>query len=235
MLAALTGLGLSAAAGLNAYIPFLVVALVARFTDVVSLPSGWEWMESWWAIGLGVVLLAAEVLLDKVPVVDTLNDAVQTAIRPASAGIVVAATTAAQDVEDSSSFLADNPWISIVLGAVVALVVHTAKATIRPVANAGTGGVAAPVLSTAEDGVSVGLSLLALLAPVLALVALLAVVWAFVRMLRAAVRRGDARRRERRAAEAAHRMQAASDDVSRGRPPSLPEPRRRREPGPEQR
>ena len=31
-------MGLSAAAGLNAYIPFLIVALIARFTDFIMLP-----------------------------------------------------------------------------------------------------------------------------------------------------------------------------------------------------
>ena len=37
MLAALTGMGLSAAAGLNAYIPFLVVALIARSVSYTHL------------------------------------------------------------------------------------------------------------------------------------------------------------------------------------------------------
>src|SRR5687768_11368894 len=81
VLAALTGMSLSAAAGLNAYIPFLVVALVARFTDYIVLPAGYEWIESNWAIGIGSVLLVAEVVLDKVPAVDTVNDTIQTFIR----------------------------------------------------------------------------------------------------------------------------------------------------------
>ena len=63
MIAALTGMGLSAAAGLNAYIPFLVVALIARFTDVITLPQSYSWIESWWAIGIGSVLLLTEVVL----------------------------------------------------------------------------------------------------------------------------------------------------------------------------
>ena len=73
MLAALTGIGLSAAAGLNAYIPFLVVALIARFTDYITLPVGYEWIESSWAIGIGAALLLAEVILDKIPAVDTIS------------------------------------------------------------------------------------------------------------------------------------------------------------------
>ena len=49
MIAALTGMGLSAAAGFNAYIPFLIVALVARFSDFITLPQSYAWIESWWA------------------------------------------------------------------------------------------------------------------------------------------------------------------------------------------
>ena len=34
--------GLSASAGLNAYIPLLVVALVGRFTNLMQLDSPWD-------------------------------------------------------------------------------------------------------------------------------------------------------------------------------------------------
>lgn len=158
MLVALTGIGLSTAAGLNAYIPFLVVALLARFTDVVVLPSGLTWMESWWAIGIGTVLLVADVVLDKVPVVDSVNDAIQTAIRPLSGGIVFAATSAAADLE-SSTWVQENAWVPFVAGVVLAAIVHAGKATVRPAVNAATFGVGAPVVSTIEDGTSFGLSL----------------------------------------------------------------------------
>lgn len=196
MLAALTGIGLSTAAGLNAYIPFLAVALVARFTDVLVLPAGWEWMESWWAIGIGAVLLLVEVVLDKVPVVDTVNDVVQTAIRPASAGIVFAATSAAAELESSSGFLQANPWVGVVLGAVVALVVHGTKAAARPVVNAGTGGLGAPVVSTVEDAGAVSMALVAIFLPVLVALVLVVLVVAAVWMLR---RRAGLRRERGRA------------------------------------
>ncbi|GIG41033.1 DUF4126 domain-containing protein [Cellulomonas phragmiteti] len=179
MLVALTGIGLSAAAGLNAYIPFLLVALLARFTDVVVLPSGLAWVESWWAIGIGGLLLLADVVLDKVPAVDTVNDAVQTFIRPATGGLVFAATSAAEELE-ASSWVQDNPWLPVAAGVVVAGLVHAGKAAARPVVNAGTGGLAAPVVSTLEDGASIGLSLVAVFLPVLVLVALALAVWALV-------------------------------------------------------
>lgn len=179
VIAALTGMGLSAAAGLNAYIPFLVVALVARFTDLITLPSSYAWIESWWAIGIGSVLLLSEVVLDKIPAVDTVNDAVQTFIRPAMGGLMFAATSAAAEI-DNSTWMAENPWVSIVLGVVVSGLVHTGKVAARPVVNLGTGGLAAPVVSTAEDGASVGLSLAALFAPLLALVGLVVLAWALI-------------------------------------------------------
>lgn len=179
MIAALTGMGLSAAAGLNAYIPFLIVALVARFTDVITLPATYAWIESWWAIGIGAVLLLSEVVLDKIPAVDSVNDAVQTFIRPAMGGLVFAATAAAADL-DSSAWMTAHPWVGIVLGVVVSGLVHTGKVAARPVVNMGTAGFGAPVVSTAEDGASLGLSLAALFAPLLCLVALILLAWVLV-------------------------------------------------------
>ena len=181
MLAALTGMGLSAAAGLNAYIPFLVVALLARFTDLVVLPTGFEWIESNWAIGIGLVLLTAEVVLDKVPAVDTVNDTIQTFIRPMMGGLIFAATTAASEL-DNSTWMKENPWVSVVLGVVISGLVHTGKMAARPVINGVTVGTGAPVVSTVEDGASLGLSFLAILAPVLALVALVLLAWLLIWM-----------------------------------------------------
>ena len=177
MIAALTGMGLSAAAGLNAYIPFLIVALVAKFTDVITLPATYAWIESWWAIGIGSLLLLSEVVLDKIPAVDTVNDAVQTFIRPAMGGLIFAATAAAEEV-DQSVWMAEHPWVGIVLGVIVSGLVHAGKAAARPVVNVGTAGFGAPVVSTAEDGASVGLSLAALFAPVLCLIGLVLLAWA---------------------------------------------------------
>ncbi|MCT1619494.1 DUF4126 domain-containing protein [Janibacter hoylei] len=182
MIAALTGMGLSAAAGLNAYIPFLVVALLARFTDVVVLPTGFEWMESWWAIGIGAVLLLTEVTLDKVPAVDSVNDAVQTFIRPSMGGLMGAATAGASTL-DESTWMQDNAWVGVLLGVVISGLVHAGKTAARPVVNVGTAGFGAPVVSTAEDGASIGIALVAVFVPVLVVLVLIALaamlVWVF--------------------------------------------------------
>ncbi len=181
VLAALTGMGLSAAAGLNAYIPFLVVALIARFTDYITLPVGYEWIESNWAIGIGAALLLAEVILDKIPAVDTINDTIQTFIRPSMGGLIFAATTAAAQL-DNSTWMKENPWVSVVLGVLISGLVHTGKMAARPVINVGTVGAGAPVVSTLEDIGSLGLSLIALIAPLLVILALALLAWLLIWM-----------------------------------------------------
>lgn len=200
MLAALTGAGLSAAAGLNAYIPFLIVGLMARFTDVLALPEQFGWIESNWALGGAAVLLLGEVVFDKIPVVDHINDAVGTFIRPASGGLIFAATQAADDFEQGSSLLADNPWIGVVLGIITAGLVHTGKAVTRPVVNATTLGIGAPLVSTAEDTASVGLSVVAIFFPILVIILLVLLVWGGVVLWR----RSRRRTRERDAAVTAY-------------------------------
>ena len=202
MLAALTGAGLSAAAGLNAYIPFLLVALIARFTEVIELPHQYAWIESWWAIGIAAVLLLSEVVLDKIALVDHINDAVGTFVRPATGGLIFAATTAAEDFEQGSSFMADNPWVGVLLGIITAGIVHTGKAVTRPVVNAGTAGLGTPIVSAAEDGASVTLSLVAIFLPVLVIFLLLLLLWAGFALWRR--RRGRRREADRLMSEAGY-------------------------------
>lgn len=188
----MTGFGLASAAGLNAYIPLLSMGLLGRFTNLVHLPSGWSWLENGWVLGLVGVLLVVEIVADKIPALDSVNDAVQTFVRPTSGGIVFASGTAAQTaaVTDPGEFARTGQWVPVVIGVVTALVVSLTKSTVRPVANVATGGVAAPVLSTIEDFTSVGLTFVAILIPALVLVILVALAWGAVTLSR--------RRRKRR-------------------------------------
>lgn len=188
MIAALTGMGLSAAAGFNAYIPFLIVALTARFTDVITLPSSWAWIESPVAIGIAAVLCVAEFVLDKVPAVDSLNDTIQTLVRPAMGGLIFAATQAASAL-DESAWMKQNPWVGIVLGIVVSGLVHSGKMAARPMLNLGTGGAAAPVVSTIEDTLSVVFSLVAIFLPILVVLLLGGLAWGLSRLARRVRRR----------------------------------------------
>ncbi|WP_431875650.1 DUF4126 domain-containing protein [Micromonospora marina] len=201
MLEVLTGSGLAASAGLNAYIPLLLMGLLSRYTDLVELPSGWQWLGNGWVVLILAVLLAVEVVADKVPVVDHVNDVVQTVVRPTAGGLAFGAGAGSETVtvSDPDTFFSTHQWVPVVVGVLIALGVHLLKAAARPVINATTAGVGAPVASTAEDATSVVMSVVALLLPVLVLVFLVALVifvpWLF--------RRRRERRRERAAAREA--------------------------------
>ena len=176
MLELLTGSGMAMAAGLNAYVPLIGLGLLSRYTDLLALPQGWQWLESTPALGILAVLLLVEVVADKIPVLDSVNDSLQTLVRPAAGGMVFAAGSASETaaVSDPSTLVQDWRWVPVLLGVLLALSTHLTKAVARPAVNTVTAGTGAPVVSTAEDISSVALVLVSVLLPVL--VALLVVV-----------------------------------------------------------
>ncbi|GGM18808.1 hypothetical protein GCM10007977_020130 [Dactylosporangium sucinum] len=188
---ALTGLGLATSAGLNAYIPLLAIGVLARYTELITLPSNWQWMENGWTILIVAALLAIEFVADKVPIVDHVNDVIQTFVRPTAGGLAFGAASSASTVTvtDPGSFFSSNQWIPIVVGGAVSLGVHGMKAASRPVINATTAGFGAPVASTIEDGISAVLSLVAIILPVLVLFFLLLMFLTFGWLMRRRKRR----------------------------------------------
>lgn len=196
MLEFLTGSGLAISAGLNAYVPLLALGLAGRFLDGVELPAGWVWLENPWALGILGVLLVIELVADKIPIIDNINDWLQTLVRPTAGGIAFASgsTAATTVVSDPAAFFSSNQWVPIALGAGMALVVHVTKAASRPVVNAATLGTATPLVSTAEDVGSVAVSVLALLVPLVIIVVIPLVAWLVWWIARAYLRRRRARR-----------------------------------------
>ena len=146
----MTGFGLAGAAGLNAYIPLLSMGLLGRYTNLVDLTPGWSWLENGWVLGIVAMLLAVEIVADKIPALDSINDTVQTFVRPTAGGIVFGSGTATQTaaIADPGEFARTGQWIPVAIGVVTALVVSLTKSAVRPAANVATAGVAAPVLST---------------------------------------------------------------------------------------
>jgi hypothetical protein len=196
MFGALTGVGLSASAGLNAWIPLLIIGLLDRYTNLIMVPEGWHWLSNGWILIILGVLLAIEMVADKVPVVDSANDAIQTFIRPTAGGLAFGATGDAHSVTVSNpgTFMSHHEWVPIASGAAIALVIHVMKATVRPVANTVSLGAAAPVLSVTEDIASVFMSLVAIILPVLVVVFLVVIVFAFWRIRKRIKRRRAAKR-----------------------------------------
>jgi hypothetical protein len=155
-----TAFGLSASAGLNAYIPLLLVGLLARYTNLINLNSPWDTLASPWIILMLCLLVIIEMVADKVPAVNHVNDLIQTIIRPAAGAIAFAA---------SANVVTDvNPVLALASGLLIAGSVHVAKAgAVRPMVTATTGGVGNVPVSIAEDIVSTVLSILAIIVPLL--------------------------------------------------------------------
>lgn len=151
--------GLSASAGLNAYIPLLVVALLAKFTDLIKLQDPWNAMTSWWVIGVLIVLTIVEVLADAFPGVNHVNDVIQSFIRPTAGAIVFAATaTQVGDVK---------PVLGLIAGLLVAGSVHAVKAlAVRPAVNTVTGGLGNVPVAIAEQATTTVVSVLSVIIPV---------------------------------------------------------------------
>jgi len=175
MMAFFTAFGLSGAAGLNAYVPLMTIALLGRF-GVVHLSSPYDVITHTWALVLVGVLLCIELVVDKVPGADHLNDVVQTLVRPCAGALVFAASTGAID--------AIPTWLSLVIGLVLAFSVHATKAAARPVVNATTFGFGAPVISAIEDVLALVTSIVALLLPYLVVLCLVLVAVGLVMLLR---------------------------------------------------
>ncbi len=161
LLGVFSAFGLSASAGLNAYIPLLAVALISKFTNVLNLNEPWDTLSNWWIIGILVLLSLVEFFADKIPAINHVNDAIQTVVRPVAGAIAFAA---------SANVITEvNPVFSLAMGLLVAGGVHAVKAVaVRPAVTATTGGVGNVFVSVTEDIIATILSILAILIPILA-------------------------------------------------------------------
>jgi len=156
-----TAFGLSASAGLNAYIPLLMVGLIAHyFPKSLTLTQPWDTLSNPWVILLLCVLVIIEMLADKLPAINHVNDLIQTVIRPAAGAIAFAA---------SANVITNvHPALALACGLLIAGTVHVAKAgVVRPIVTATTGGVGNTPVSVAEDAVSTVISIVAILIPIL--------------------------------------------------------------------
>jgi hypothetical protein len=174
------GLGLSAACGFRVFVPLLVVNLAAR-AGWIQLSGELAWMGengALWTFGIATVL---EIGAYYLPWLDNFLDAVAT-----PAAVVAGAVVTASVVTDVDPAL---KWVlAVIAGGGVAGMVQSATVGGRIVSSLTTAGLGNPVLATLELLGSLGLSVVAVLAPLLALVfviVLLLVIWGVRRRRRA--------------------------------------------------
>lgn len=162
----LSSLGLSGAAGLNAFIPLLVVGLLSR-ADVIQLNAPYDLLANPWVL-LGVAVVGLlDFVGDKIPGVDHVLHVAGGVVNAAAGAVLFASQAGVADVP---------PALSMALGLIVAGGVQATRTAVRPVATATTAGLGNPVVSTVEDGTSLLLSALAVFAPLLAALLLVVVV-----------------------------------------------------------
>ena len=160
LLGIFSAFGLSASAGLNAYIPLFTIAVISHYTDWFKLSPPYDVLGSPWIIILLGVLIIIEFLADKIPAVNHLNDLIQTFIRPVAGAIVFAAS--------AHALTGVSPVLSLACGLLIAGSVHAVKAgVLRPAVTATTGGLGNIPVSLAEDLVATLTSILAALVPIL--------------------------------------------------------------------
>lgn len=160
LLGIFSAFGLSASAGLNAYIPLLVVGVIGHyFPNALNLAKPFDLLANPWILILLGVLVIIEMVADKVPAVNHANDLIQTFIRPAAGAVAFAA---------SANVITDiNPVLALACGLLVAGSVHTVKsAAVRPAVTATTAGAGNVPVSIAEDIVALVSSILAIVIPI---------------------------------------------------------------------
>jgi hypothetical protein len=182
-------MGFSFAAGINLYATVAILGLATRY-GWVDLPEQFRVFDNDIIIVTALVLYLIEFVADKIPWVDSVWDAVHTAIRPIGGAVIAVAT-----LGDASP---TTKGLIALLGGSLAAGTHLTKAGTRAAANTSPEPFSNWFLSFAEDLFVVGLGALALkfpLAAALVVVAGVILMVVFATWIVRAVRRRWGRQR----------------------------------------
>ena len=180
LLSLATGLGLSTAAGFNAYVPLLITGILARTTDLITLDAPFDRLEDPVVLGVIAAIGVIDFIGDKIPAVDHVLHAIGLVVAPVAGAVLALGVTPDTGVV---------PAVALIMGAVAAEGTQGARATVRPLSTVTTGGIGNPLISLGEDGLSATLSFAAILVPVIALVLVVGIVVLVVWAVRRARRR----------------------------------------------
>jgi hypothetical protein len=145
--------------GINAYATVLILGLLGRFAGFTEVPAGLQRTD---VLIIAGVLTVVELVADKIPYVDSVWDMISTMVRPA-AGAVIGALLAGNTSDLLTLALAS-------VGGVTALVSHLVKSGLRLAINTSPEPVTNVAASVAGDLSVAGVSVFALLNPVVAAV-----------------------------------------------------------------
>ena len=152
-------MGFSFAAGINLYATVAILGLAARY-GWVALPEQFRVFDNDYVIAAALVLYVVEFAADKIPWVDTVWDAVHTAIRPIGGAFIAVVT-----LGDASPTVTG---LVALMGGALATGTHLTKAGTRAAVNTSPEPFSNWILSFGEDLFVVGLGALALKFPLIA-------------------------------------------------------------------
>lgn len=156
----LLGIGLSAATGFRIFVPFLV-ASIAAISGYLPLSPSFEWIGTYPALIAFGVATIFEIAAYYIPWFDNLLDSIATPAAFIAGAIIMVAVV--------SGLPPLAKWaLAIIAGSGAAGIVQTGTTITRAASTTTTGGLANPIVSTVEAGSSFGLSLLAIILPVIA-------------------------------------------------------------------
>lgn len=155
----LLGFGLSAACGFRVFVPLLVISLAGK-AGFLELADGFNWMASYPALIMFAVATLLEIVAYYVPVVDNFLGMVAVPVATV-AGMVAMASV----ITEMSPLL---KWaLVIIAGGGASTLTHLTTTVFRGVSTGLTAGVGNGVVTTAENALSVGVSLMAIVTPLL--------------------------------------------------------------------
>ncbi|HYV07504.1 MAG TPA: DUF4126 domain-containing protein [Blastocatellia bacterium] len=154
-------MGSSWVSGINLYAAVATLGLLGRFAGL-RLPGDLGVVTNWWVIGVALGLYVVEFFADKVPLIDSVWDAVHTFIRVPAGAVIAAATF--------GDFDKGVQAIAFLIGGGLAFSSHGTKATARAAINTSPEPASNIVASLAEDVVAIGAIVLAWLFPIAVIV-----------------------------------------------------------------
>lgn len=173
------GIGLAAAVGFRVFLPLLVLSL-AGYLDYIPLNENWMWVGSLTSVITWSVATLMEIFGYYIPWVDNLLDTIAVPLAAVAGTAVMMAT-----VSDLNPIIT---WsLAIIAGGGTAAAIKGNTSAIRLTSSATTGGIANPVVATAETGTSVLMSLVSIILAPLAFVLVLCIfylIYKFYKKLR---------------------------------------------------
>lgn len=155
------GMALAGAAGWNAFIPLLALAFAHRLSDRIPIGPPYTFLSSNGGLFALLLLLPLELFGDKAPVWDVRNDRLGLVYRPVAGALIMLATTKGTSLPGI---------LAALIGAALALGMHSLKIRYRHPLAGLLGGLPTPVASAGEDFLVILVCFTALVWPIVGLV-----------------------------------------------------------------